>query len=52
MRSLRFYLSQFGKRCGYLECDRKGYLPAYSFEKSNRGLWVSCGKIHRSEVTA
>ena len=50
MNNLRFYLEQLGKRCGFITCHRRGWLPAYSFEKGNRGLWVSCGKIHRQEV--
>lgn len=45
MKAIRFYFSQIGKRCGYLSCTRRGFFPAYSFEKNNRGIWVSCGKV-------
>ena len=49
MKSLKFYLNQIGKPCGYVTCNGRGRVPAYSLEKGNRGLWVSCGRIHTSK---
>lgn len=46
MKSIRFYFRNFGKRCGDLSCSRRGWIPAYSFESGNRGLWISCGRSH------
>lgn len=49
MKTIKFYLNQIGKPCGFLSCKGHGWMPAYSFEKGNRGLWVSCGRVHTSE---
>lgn len=50
MNAIRFYIEQVGKRCGHIDCKNAGWLPAYSFEKYNRGLWVSCGRIHKGAM--
>lgn len=53
MKTIRFYFDQFAKRCGYLNCDRKGYflLPTREGMTGFRfTVWVSCGHKHTQAV--
>ena len=43
---LRFYFKNVGRRCGWLECSRRGWLPIVIREGGSFDLWISCGGRH------
>ena len=50
MKTVKFYIRELGKKCGFASCNRKGFflLPTREGMSGLRfTVWVSCGHSHK-----